>query len=188
VPIASGALHTKIHRAFSELIAIGAVDEKPYRVSGAQPEGCAPVANAFAEGAEDVRPVKADTIARSLAIGTPADGYYALTVARSTGGVIDACTEDEIVDGIRLLAETEGVFTETAGGVTIAVLQRLAERGAIRPDEETVAFVTGNGYKTIDALEGTIEPSFHVEPDLDAFLDALERAGGQSQAAARPVR
>jgi threonine synthase len=183
VPIASGALHTKIHRAFSELIAIGAVDEKPYRVSGAQPEGCAPVANAFAQGTEDVRPVKADTIARSLAIGTPADGYYALKVARKTGGVIDACTEDEIVDGIRLLAETEGVFTETAGGVTIAVLRRLVERGEIGPDEETVAFVTGNGYKTIDALEGTIEPSFHVEPDLDAFLDALERAGGPAPAA-----
>ncbi|MFN8233748.1 MAG: threonine synthase [Actinomycetota bacterium] len=174
VPIASGALYTKIHRAFSELIAIGAVDEKPYRVSGAQPAGCSPVANAFAEGTDDVRPVKANTIARSLAIGTPADGYYAIGVARKTNGVIDACTEDEIVDGIRLLAETEGVFTETAGGVTIAVLKRLAERGEIRPDEETVAFVTGNGYKTIDALEGRLEPSFHVEPDLDEFLEALE--------------
>jgi threonine synthase len=183
VPIASGALHTKIHRAFSELIAIGAVDEKPYRVSGAQPEGCSPVANAFADGSEDVRPVKADTIARSLAIGTPADGYEAIRVARKTGGVIDACPEDEIVDGIQLLAETEGVFTETAGGVTIAVLKRLAERGVIAPDEETVAFITGNGYKTIDALEGRLEPSFHVEPDLDVFLDALERAGGSVPAA-----
>jgi threonine synthase len=127
--------------------------------------------------------VKADTIARSLAIGTPADGYEAIRVARKTGGVIDACPEDEIVDGIQLLAETEGVFTETAGGVTIAVLKRLAERGVIGADEETVAFITGNGYKTIDALEGRLEPSFHVEPDLDVFLDALERAGGSVPAA-----
>ncbi len=175
VPIASGALLTKIHRAFSELIAIGAVDESPYRVSGAQPEGCSPVARAFAAGADDVTPVKPDTIARSLAIGAPADGFYALQVARTTGGEIEACSEDEIVDGIRLLAETEGVFTETAGGVTIAVLKRLVERGAIAPDEETVVYITGNGYKTIDALEGRIEASFHVRPDLDEFLEALDR-------------
>lgn len=175
VPIASGALLTKIHRAFSELIAIGAVDEKPYRVSGAQAEGCAPVARAFIEGADEVRPVKPDTIARSLAIGAPADGFYALQVARQTGGAIGWCTEDEIVDGIRLLAETEGVFTETAGGVTIANLKRLVESGAISPDETVVAYVTGNGYKTIDALEGRIEPSYHVAPDIDEFLDAVGR-------------
>jgi threonine synthase len=142
-------------------------------VSGAQAEGCAPVANAFAAGTEDVRPVKADTVARSLAIGNPADGYYAVRIANETGGAIDACTEAEVIDGIRLLAETEGVFTETAGGVTIAVLRRLAESGAIRPDEETVAYVTGNGYKTIEALEGTLEPTYHVAPDLDEFLSAL---------------
>jgi threonine synthase len=175
VPVASGALLTKIHRAFSELIAIGAVDEKPYRVSGAQAEGCSPVARAFVAGETDVKPMKPDTIARSLAIGAPTDGPYALQVSRTTGGEIEACTEDEIVDGIRLLAETEGVFTETAGGVTIAVLKRLVERGVIGPDEETIAYVTGNGYKTIDALEGRIEPTFHVEPDLDGFLAALDR-------------
>ena len=175
VPIASGALLTKIHRAFSELIAIGAVDEKPYRVSGAQAEGCSPVARAFAAGETEVKPMKPDTIARSLAIGAPADGPYALQVSRATNGEIEACTEDEIVDGIRLLAETEGVFTETAGGVTIAVLKRLVERGVIGHDEETVAYVTGNGYKTIDALEGRIEPTFHVDPDLDGFLEVLDR-------------
>jgi threonine synthase len=178
VPIASGALLTKIHRAFSELIAIGAVDEKHYRVSGAQAEGCSPVAQAFGAGSDEVKPVKPDTIARSLAIGAPADGFYALQVARSTEGEIEACTEDEIVDGIRLLAETEGVFTETAGGVTIAVLKRLVERGVIGSHEETVAYITGNGYKTIDALEGRIEPSFHVQPDLDVFLEALDRHRG----------
>jgi threonine synthase len=173
VPIASGALLTKIHRAFGELIAIGAVEEKPYRVSGAQPEGCRPVAQAFLDGAEEVTPVKPDTIARSLAIGAPADGFFALKVARETGGHIEWCTEQEIREGIRLLASTEGVFTETAGGVTIANLKRMVDRGIVRPGEEVVAYVTGNGYNTIDALEGFLEPSYHVAPDLDEFLAAL---------------
>ena len=173
VPIASGALMTKIHRAFRELAAIGAVADRPYRISGAQAEGCAPVARAFQEGATEVRPVKPDTIARSLAIGSPADGWYAIETAKQTGGAIEWCTEAEVVQGITLLAETEGVFTETAGGVTIANLKRLVERGVIGPEEETVALVTGNGYKTIDALEGTLEPSFHVAADLDEFLAAL---------------
>jgi threonine synthase len=173
VPIASGALLTKIHRAFGELIAIGAVEEKPYRVSGAQPEGCRPVAQAFLDGVEKVTPVKPDTIARSLAIGAPADGFFALKVARETGGHIEWCTEQEIREGIRLLASTEGVFTETAGGVTIANLKRMVDQGHVRPGEEVVAYVTGNGYKTIDALEGFLEPSYHVAPDLDEFLAAL---------------
>jgi threonine synthase len=176
VPIASGALLTKIHRAFSELIAIGAVEEKAYRVSGAQPEGCRPVAQAFLDGADEVTPVKPDTIARSLAIGSPADGYFAIKVARETGGHIEWCTEAEIVDGIRLLASTEGVFTETAGGVTIANLKRMVEKGIVGPDEETVVFVTGNGYKTVEALEGVLEPTFHVAPDLDEFLAALDES------------
>jgi threonine synthase len=174
VPIASGALLTKVHRAFSELIAIGAVEEKPYRVSGAQPEGCRPVAQAFKDGAETVRPMKPDTIARSLAIGSPADGMFAMQVSRQTHGAIEWCTEREIVEGIELLASTEGVFTETAGGVTVANLKRLVEQGVIASDEETVVFITGNGYKTVEALEGYVEPSFHVPPDLDAFLDALD--------------
>jgi threonine synthase len=174
VPIASGALLTKIHRAFSELIAVGAVEEKPYRVSGAQPEGCRPVAQAFKDGAETVAPMKPDTIARSLAIGSPADGMFAMQVSRQTGGAIEWCTEREIIEGIELLASTEGVFTETAGGVTIANLKRLCEQGVIRPEEETVAYVTGNGYKTIEALEGHLEPTFNVTPDLDEFLNALE--------------
>jgi threonine synthase len=173
VPIASGALLTKIHRAFSELIAVGAVEEKPYRVSGAQPQGCRPVAQAFQDGAEEVAPVKPDTIARSLAIGAPADGYFAMKVARETGGHIEWCTEQEILEGITLLASTEGVFTETAGGVTIANLKRMVEKGIIKPDEETVAYVTGNGYKTVESLEGFIQPTFDVAPDLDEFLAAL---------------
>jgi threonine synthase len=174
VPIASGALLTKIHRAFSELIAIGAVEEKPYRVSGAQPEGCRPVAQAFIDGADEITPVKPDTIARSLAIGSPADGYFALKVARETGGAIHWCTERQIIEGIQLLASTEGVFTETAGGVTVANLKLLVEQGVISPEEETVVFITGNGYKTIEALEGHLTPTFHVAPDLDEFLSALK--------------
>ena len=173
VPIASGALLTKIHRAFGELIAIGAVEEKPYRVSGAQPEGCRPVAQAFLDGADDVTPVKPDTIARSLAIGAPADGYFALKVARETRGPIEWCTEQEIREGISLLARTEGVFTETAGGVTIANLKRMVDRGIVQPGEEVVVYVTGNGYKTIEALEGFLEPTYNVAPDLDEFLAAL---------------
>jgi threonine synthase len=117
--------------------------------------------------------VKPNTIARSLAIGNPADGRYAIETAKQTGGAIEWCTEREVVEGITLLAEKEGVFTETAGGVTIANLKRLVEHGVIGPEEETVALVTGNGYKTIDALEGTLEPSYHVAPDLDEFLAAL---------------
>jgi threonine synthase len=173
VPIASGALLTKIHRAFQELIAIGAVEAKPYRVSGAQPEGCRPVAQAFRDGVDEVSPVKPDTIARSLAIGSPADGYFALRVARETGGAIEWCGEAEILEGVRLLASTEGVFTETAGGVTIANLKRLVDRGVIRADEEVVAYVTGNGFKTVEVLDGSVEPSFHVAADLNDFLAAL---------------
>ena len=173
VPIASGALLTKIHRAFSELIAIGAVEEKPYRVSGAQPEGCRPVAQAFKDGAETVQPVRPDTIARSLAIGNPADGMFAMQVSRQTGGAIEWCTESEIVEGVRLLASTEGVFTETAGGVTVANLKRLVDQGVIAPHEETVVFITGNGYKTVDALEGSVEATYRVAPDLDEFLAAI---------------
>jgi threonine synthase len=173
VPVASGALLTKIHRAFSELIAVGAVEEKSYRVSGAQPEGCRPVAQAFQDGADEVTPVKPNTIARSLAIGSPADGIFAVEVARKTGGHIEWCTEMEIREGIQLLASTEGVFTETAGGVTVANLKRMADKGIIDPDEETVAYITGNGFKTVEALEGFLEPTYSVAPDLDEFLALL---------------
>jgi threonine synthase len=142
-------------------------------VSGAQPEGCRPVAQAFQDGAETVQPMKPNTIARSLAIGSPADGMFAMQVSRETGGHIEWCTEEEIREGIVLLAETEGVFTETAGGVTIANLKRMAEQGIIRPEEEVVVYVTGNGYKTIEALEGFLEPTYGVAPDLDEFLAVL---------------
>lgn len=174
VPIASGALMTKIHRAFRELTEIGAVDDWSYRISGAQAQGCAPVATAFKSGADRVDPVKPNTIAKSLAIGNPADGWYAIQTARQTNGAIEFCTEQEVVDGIHLLARTEGVFTETAGGVTVAVLKRLREQGVIRADEETVAIITGNGYKTIEALEEEdLTPTMTVEPHLDDFMEQL---------------
>ena len=175
VPIASGALMTKMHRAFRELIDIGAVGDYPFRISGAQAQGCAPVATAFKNNANEVTPVKPDTIAKSLAIGNPADGWYAIQTARETSGAIEYCSEQEVLDGIHLLAKHEGVFTETAGGVTIAVLKRLREQGIIRRDEETVAIITGNGYKTIEALEETdLTPTMTVDPKLDDFLAQME--------------
>ncbi|MDP9243057.1 MAG: threonine synthase [Actinomycetota bacterium] len=175
VPVASGALLTRIDRAFAELSEIGAIERKPVRISGAQAAGCSPVAQAFASGAEEVRPVRPNSIARSLAIGNPADGYYAMQTARRTDGVIDACEEEEVVEGISLLAETEGLFAETAGGVTIACLKRLRESGAIRDGEEVVAYITGSGYKTVEVLEDRVRAPISVAPSLDDFLSKLPK-------------
>ena len=185
VPIASGALLTKIHRGFRQLVGTGLVQDHPVRFSGAQAAGCAPVATAFREGTDDVRPVKPDTIARSLAIGNPADGYYALRLARETDGVIDDVTDAEVIEGIRLLAETEGVFTETAGGVTIGVLRKLRERGAIEAGETVVAYVTGNGFKTIEALEETTRATVTVPPSIEEVERALDAIGPREVVGAR---
>jgi threonine synthase len=169
VPIASGSLLVKIHKGLTELQTVGLLDSVPTHVHGAQAAGCAPVATAYAEGSSEIRPVKPDTIARSLAIGTPADGRYALRVARQTGGAIVAVTDDEIVAAIRLLAETEGIFTETAGGVTIAALRTLAARGAFGEDETVVAYVTGVGLKTLEAVAGAFRPSIGIRATLKDF-------------------
>ena len=175
VPIASGSQLTKIHKGFAELDKVGLLDEEPaVRVSGAQAAGCSPVATAFAEGTDAIRPQKPSTIAKSLAIGDPADGYYALDVVRSTGGAIGSVTDDEIVDGIRLLARTEGIFAETAGGVTIATLAKLAAEGVVRPDERVVAYVTGNGLKTIDAVAPHAGPTATIDPTIAAFEAAID--------------
>jgi threonine synthase len=175
VPIASGSQLTKIHKGFNELYKVGLLDEEPHvRVSGAQAEGCSPVATAFAEGSDHVRPVKPHTIAKSLAIGNPADGFYALDVVRSTGGAIGSVTDDEIVEGIKLLARTEGIFAETAGGVTIATLAKLAREGVVRPDERVVAYVTGIGFKTIEAVAPVVGATATIAPTLDAFAAAVE--------------
>jgi threonine synthase len=172
-PVASGSLFTKIARGFEEWIELGLVDGAVPTMNGAQAAGCSPVATAFADGTDVCRPVKPDTIAKSLAIGNPADGPYALDLARRTGGGIDAVTDDELRAGIKLLAETTGIFTETAGGVTTAVLAKLAERGEIDPDERVVAVITGEGLKTLDCVRGTFE-TVEIEASYDAFEQRLE--------------
>ena len=175
VPIASGSQLCKIHKGFKELHQVGLLDSEPsVRVSGAQALGCSPVATAFAEGHDFVRPVRPHTIAKSLAIGNPADGPYALDVVRTTGGSIGAVTDEEIVAGIRLLARTEGIFAETAGGVTIATLVKLAREGVVRPDERVVAYITGNGLKTLDAVAPECGPTATIKPTLEAFSAAVD--------------
>jgi threonine synthase len=171
-PIASGSLFTKIARGFEEWLEVGLLDGELPAFNGAQAAGCSPVAQAFEAGQDFCRPVKPDTIAKSLAIGTPADGPYALDLARRSGGAIDSVTDEEIRAGIRLLAETTGVFTETAGGVTTAVLRKLAERGDVDPDERVVVAITGDGLKTLDAVRGTFE-AHRIEPSLAAFEEAV---------------
>src|SRR6185295_5894015 len=151
-PIGSGSLFTKLGRGFQEWLDLGLVEGELPTFCGAQALGCSPVATAFAEGWDVCKPQRPDTIAKSLAIGDPADGPYAVELARKTGGVIESVTDDEIREGIRLLAETTGVFTETAGGVTIGVLTKLAEAGRIGSDERVVAYITGEGLKTLDAV------------------------------------
>ncbi len=178
VPIASGSQLTKIHKGFGELAKVGLVEPHPVRVSGAQALGCSPVATAFAEGSDTIRPVRPDTIAKSLAIGNPADGWYALEVVRSSGGRIGAVSDAEILEAISLLARTEGIFAETAGGVTIATLAKLAAEGAIGTDERVVAYVTGNGLKTVEALGDAVGPSYVIPPSLEAFVAADRAAGG----------
>ncbi len=178
VPIASGSQLTKIDKGFRELAELGLVEgEREVRVSGAQAEGCSPVATAFADGADHVRPVKPATIAKSLAIGNPADGWYALEVVRRSGGAIAAVSDDEIVEGIRLLARTEGIFAETAGGVTVSTLVKLAAAGIVRPDERVVVYITGNGLKTVEALAGAVGPSATIPPTLEAVAELLDRDG-----------
>jgi threonine synthase len=170
VPLASGAMYVKIDRAFRLLRDLGLVSDPQPRMSGAQASGCSPISEAFGRQSFDIRPQRPDTIARSLAIGNPADGYYALKTAQDTGGSIGDVDDDAIRDGMRLLATTEGIFAETAGGVTIATLKNLVASGAIRRDERTVAVISGNGYKTAETLASTLGPSHTVSPSLPEFL------------------
>ncbi len=168
VPIASGSLITKIARGFEEWLEVGLVEGELPKFNGAQAEGCSPVAQAYEAGRDFCAPVKPETIAKSLAIGNPADGPYALDLARRTDGGIDAVSDAEIRDGIRLLAETTGIFTETAGGVTTATLAKLAARGEIGRDERVVLVITGEGLKTLDAVRGSFE-TIDVEPTTESF-------------------
>src|SRR5437764_706168 len=161
-----------VSMAIARALEVGLVEGRLPVFNGAQAEGCSPVATAFHDGQDFCRPVRPSTIAKSLAIGNPADGPYALELARRSGGAIDSVTDDEIRDGIRLLAETTGIFTETAGGTTTATLAKLADRGDIGPDERVVLVITGEGLKTLDAVRGTFE-SYEIAPSYDAFESAV---------------
>ena len=169
IPVASGSQLTKVHKAFQELIKLGLVEAKPYKIYGAQASGCSPVSTAYKAGVDAIRPVKPDTIAKSLAIGNPADGIYVLDVCRETGGAVEDITDDEVREAIVLLARTEGVFTETAGGTTVGVLKKLVESGKLDPTLETVVINTGHGLKTLDAVAGRVGPRATIAASYDAF-------------------
>jgi threonine synthase len=169
VPIASGSLFVKIRKGLDELAKAGLIDDPKTRMSGAQATGCSPVATAWEEGSMNFRPQRPNTIAKSLAIGNPADGYYSLVQLKETGGACGNVSDDEIVAGIRLLAETEGIFAETAGGVTVASVRQLVERGHIDPNELTVAFITGAGFKTAEAVAGCLAPPLEIDPTMESF-------------------
>jgi threonine synthase len=174
VPMAGGSLITKIRKAFNELIELGLVAEKPVRFFGAQATGCSPIAKAVKAGTDVIEPQRPHTIARSLAIGNPADGVYAARVIRETEGWAEDVSDVEIVSAIQELAETEGIFTETAGGVTTAVTARLYAHGRIQPDELTVTCITGNGLKTTDVLHGAYDQNRTIRPrlaDFETFVD-----------------
>ncbi len=173
VPIASGALLVKVDKAFRELIELGLVEDTEYTIFGAQAAGCSPVYQAFQDGQDVVRPVRPDTIAKSLAIGNPADGPYALDVIRRTHGAIGSVTDEELVDGIRKLARTEGVFAETAGGVVMASLEQLLAQGLLDPTAETVILNTGDGLKTLDAVIEFVGPTATIEPQVSEVREAL---------------
>ncbi|RCW40843.1 threonine synthase [Halopolyspora algeriensis] len=173
VPIASGSQLTKVDKSFRELGEVGLVEPSPYRIFGAQASGCSPVASAFKEDHDTVQPVRPDTIARSLAIGAPADGPYVLDSVRRTNGAVEDVTDAEVVEGIRLLARTEGIFAETAGGVTVATTKKLIDNGQLDPDSETVLLITGDGLKTLDAVQDHVGPKATVAPNTEAVDSAL---------------
>jgi threonine synthase len=173
VPIASGSLFTKIHKGFQELVKVGLVEGGVVtRMTAAQAEGCSPVVSAFSDGTLQVTPVKPDTVAKSLAIGNPADGYYSLRIIKETGGCAEMVDDGQIIDGIKLLARTEGIFAETAGGVTVGVLKKLAQAGRLERDEFIVAYVTGNGLKTQEAVADEVSPPLHIGSSMRSFEES----------------
>ena len=180
VPMASGSLLTKIHKGYQELAKIGLIANENPKIYGAQATGCSPISTAQKAGLDFFKPVKPDTIAKSLAIGTPADGFYALKVMRETGGAAEDVTDDEIRDAIKTLAETEGIFAETAGGVTVGVAKKLIVSGRIPHDSSAVICVTGNGLKTLDAVQGHVGKPREIKPSLrefEALLAHEEKVG-----------
>ena len=183
VPMASGSLLTKIQKSYQEFVKLGLVEPGKYSVHGAQATGCAPISVAQKAGLDFFKPVKPNTIAKSLAIGTPADGFYALRVMKETAGAADDVSDDEIREGIKLLAEHEGIFAETAGGVTVGVARKLIESGKIPADDSAVICVTGNGLKTLDAVVGHVGQTREIKPSLREF-EALIEAETRSTVAA----
>jgi threonine synthase len=175
VPVASGSQLTKVDKSFRELGELGLVEPTAYRMFGAQATGCSPISTAFAEGLDVVRPVRPDTIARSLAIGNPADGPYVLDSVRRTGGAVADVPDTEVVDAILQLARTEGIFAETAGGVTVATARKLVESGQLDPDADTVLLITGDGLKTLDAVADQVGPSATVDASTAAVRQALRQ-------------
>ncbi len=168
-PAASGSLVTKIWKGLKEMLKVGLIDELNTKIYGAQALGCSPIAQAWKEGRDYIKPVKPNTIAKSIAIGNPADGIYALQVTKESKGDWEVATDEEIIEGMKILAETEGIFTETAGGTTIAVLKKLAQKGVFKKDDIVVAYITGNGYKTMEVLEGHLNQTVHIKPTLSDF-------------------
>ncbi|MGE0274180.1 MAG: threonine synthase [Nitrospiraceae bacterium] len=180
IPMASGSLLTKIWKGLHELQALGLIESVRTKINGAQAEGCSPIATAYKEGRDFFKPVKPKTIAKSLAIGNPADGYYALKATAESKGAMDAVSDDDVVEGIKLLAQTEGIFAETAGGVTIGVLRKLVKQGQIKKSDVTVAYITGNGLKTQEAVVDAVGRPFRIQPSLVSFQKtfAMGKHGG----------
>ena len=177
VPMASGSLLTKIWKGLIEFKKISLLKDVATKVNGAQAEGCSPIATAFKDGRDFFKPVKPNTIAKSLAIGNPADGYYALKTVAESGGAMDAVTDDEVIEGIKLLAQTEGIFAETAGGVTIGTLRKLVKQGAIKKHDVTVAYITGNGLKTQEAVVDSVGRPYRIPPSLVKFEQTFGQQG-----------
>lgn len=174
IPAGSGSLLTKIWKGYNEFKDLGLIDEVETKITASQSKGCSPITSAYRSG-EEITPVRPDTIEKSLAIGSPADGYYAIKVMKESGGTAGAATDREIIDGIKLLAKTEGIFTETAGGVVVGTLKNLIEQGEIEKDERTVIYITGNGLKTQDVLMEHLPTPVKIKPDLKAFEDILKK-------------
>ncbi len=184
VPMAGGSLIIKIKKAFDELVKLGLVEEKPVKFFGAQATGCSPISTAVKTGSSEIEPQKPSTIARSLAIGNPADGHYAIKAIKNTGGWSEDVSDPEVIDSIRLLAETEGIFTETAGGVTVGCTGKLYRQDRILPEETTVLCITGNGLKTTDVLAGVYEGERPIAPKLvefEKYLDEIEAGNRPAQ-------
>ncbi len=183
VPLASGSLYGKIWKGLHELQDLGLIDSVNTRMSGCQATGCSPIVTAYQNGTLNFKPVRPNTIAKSLAIGNPADGYYTLKIMAESNGAGAAVSDQEVIEGIRLLAETEGIFAETAGGVTISGLKQLAASGAVKPDEVVVAFITGGGLKTQEAVADSLPSPMHISPNVEAFEKAWAEQKGEIVAA-----